>query len=102
MPTSLAMQDVAPVARPPSRKAIAALVCAVLGVLLDWFWLWVLLTPVTVVLAVLALRNIEREPSLKGRRLAIAAIVISLIVGVLAAAADMYFLLNPPVGTWVP
>lgn len=62
--------------RPRSRKASWALGLAVAGALLGGFIVPVLCGPAAVVQGIRALREIRAHPELKGKRLAIAAIVL--------------------------
>ena len=78
--------------RPSCKKATAALTVSLVEAVIGWIWLWMLLTPVTVLLSVLALREIAQNPVLKGKRKAKVAIGISIVVAVVSAPIMVYFL----------
>lgn len=68
-----------PQAAPRSRKAVVALVLAVLSVLLGWLLAFVLLTPLAIVFGVLALRDVRQGEAIGGHRMAWTAIVIAVL-----------------------
>jgi hypothetical protein len=67
--------------RRTSKKAIAALVLPIVGIIV----LGVVLGPAGAILGGLAVRDTNRDPSLGGRGLAIAGIILGVIVFVLSA-----------------
>ena len=69
-----------------SGKAIAALVCGIISLIV----LPIIFTPIAIVLGVIALQETKRDPTLQGRGMAIAGIVlgpIGLIAGIIVGIA---------------
>ena len=62
-----------------SRKAIWALVLSILGFVLGMAGLWILTTPIVLVLAIWALVDIRRGRVIKGNRMAWFAIALAII-----------------------
>ena len=68
-------------------EAIVALVCSIVGPMVCA----ILLEPTALVLSIIALKKIREDPYLKGRGMAIAAVVISIAIIALNILALLFF-----------
>ncbi|WP_194763255.1 DUF4190 domain-containing protein [Microbacterium sp. UFMG61] len=69
-----------PAPRPTSGLAVTSLICGIAGVVLFWLFLPMLASIVAVVTGHMALRQIKADPSLAGRGMAIAGVIMGYVM----------------------
>ncbi|MCI1020498.1 DUF4190 domain-containing protein [Microbacterium sp. C5A9] len=69
-----------PVSRPTSGLALTSLICGIAGVVLFWLFLPMLASIVAVITGHMALRQIKADPSLGGRGMAIAGVIMGYVM----------------------
>jgi hypothetical protein len=69
-----------PAPRPTSGLAITSLICGIAGVVLFWLFLPMLASIVAVITGHMALRQIQADPSLGGRGMAIAGVIMGYVM----------------------
>lgn len=69
-----------PASRPTSGLAITSLICGIAGVVLFWLFLPMLASIVAVITGHMALRQIQADPSLGGRGMAIAGVIMGYVM----------------------